>query len=230
MNDQYIWDFLFGKLKNAYGTAALMGNLYAESRLNPQALQNTYSKKLGLTGTEYTNAVDNETYTNFAEDKAGYGLAQWTYHSRKRNLLNYAKDKNTSIGDLNTQLNFLWDEIQTYGTVIQSLKTAKTIRDASDIVIERYERPANQSDAVKQARADFGQKFYDLYANHNTKKVQVTADNVNIRVGNGKQYSKLGQAQKGSIFEWVATSENDWHAIIYKKQVAWISGEFSDRR
>jgi hypothetical protein len=31
-----------------------MGNLYAESALNPKNLQNTYEKKLGLSDEEYT--------------------------------------------------------------------------------------------------------------------------------------------------------------------------------
>ena len=34
-------------------------------------------------------------------------MAQWTYWSRKQNLLNFAKSKGKSIGDLNMQLEFL---------------------------------------------------------------------------------------------------------------------------
>jgi hypothetical protein len=34
----------------------------------------------------YTAAVDNGSYTNFTHDFAGYGLAQWTYWSRKQGL------------------------------------------------------------------------------------------------------------------------------------------------
>ena len=40
------------------GVAGLMGNLYAESGLNPQNLQNTYEKRLGFTDASYTAAVD----------------------------------------------------------------------------------------------------------------------------------------------------------------------------
>lgn len=57
--EKTIWDFLYGKLGNAYGVAGLMGNLYAESALRPNNLQNTYEKKLGLSDAQYTAAVDN---------------------------------------------------------------------------------------------------------------------------------------------------------------------------
>ena len=46
-----------------------------------------------MTDEQYTAAVDNGTYTNFVNDKYGYGIFQWTYWSRKQNLLNYAKSK-----------------------------------------------------------------------------------------------------------------------------------------
>ena len=59
MNEKRIWDFLMARLGNAFGTAGLMGNLYAESALNPKNLQNTYEKKLGMTDNSYTAAVDN---------------------------------------------------------------------------------------------------------------------------------------------------------------------------
>ena len=78
-----IWDFLKSQGLNDYGIAGLMGNLYAESGLKPTNLQNTFEKKLGYTDAEYTAAVDQKLYTNFVNDSAGYGLAQWTYYSRK---------------------------------------------------------------------------------------------------------------------------------------------------
>ena len=38
-NGKYIWDFLLDRLGNPFGVAGLMGNLYAESALNPKNLQ-----------------------------------------------------------------------------------------------------------------------------------------------------------------------------------------------
>ena len=56
---------------------------------------------------QYCNAVDNGTYTNFIYDGAGWGIAQWTFWSRKEKFLQYVLSKNSSIGDLLIQLNFL---------------------------------------------------------------------------------------------------------------------------
>ena len=96
-NEELIWQYLKAQGLTDAGTAGLMGNLYAESGLKPTNLQNNYEKKLGFTDDSYTKAVDNGTYGNFVRDSAGYGLAQWTYWSRKESLLNYVKKKNKSI-------------------------------------------------------------------------------------------------------------------------------------
>ena len=164
-NEEKIWNFLTSKGLNAYGVAGLMGNLYAESALNPQNLQNTYERKLGLTDAEYTAAVDAGTYTGFVRDSAGYGLAQWTYWSRKEALLAYVKAAGASIGSLEAQLGFLFKELsEGYTSVLAVLKTATSVRQASDVVLTKYERPADQSEAVQTKRAGYGQTYYDKYA------------------------------------------------------------------
>lgn len=165
MNDKIIWDYLIQRIPNPYGVAGLMGNLWAESGFRPDNLQNTYEKKLDLTDSEYTAAVDAGTYPDFGTDRAGYGLAQWTNSTRKRNLHDFAKDAGKSIGDLGMQLDFLIHELTTgYKTVWDTLHTAASVQDASDIVLTKYERPADQSDTAKKRRAGYGLRFYDLYA------------------------------------------------------------------
>lgn len=164
-NEKRIWDYLLAKGLSAAGAAGLMGNLYAESGLNPQNLQNTYEKKLGYTDAAYTAAVDSGKYKNFIHDSAGYGLAQWTYWSRKQNMLNFARAAGKSIGDLEMQLDFLFEELSTgYKSVLSTLKTATAVRTASDSVLLDFERPADQSEAVKIKRAGYGQTYYDRYA------------------------------------------------------------------
>ncbi|NNJ28679.1 phage tail tip lysozyme [Lacrimispora defluvii] len=142
-----------------------MGNLYAESGLDPQNLQNSYEKKLGHTNASYTQAVDAGTYDNFINDKAGYGLAQWTYWSRKQNLHNFAKDAGKSIGDLQMQLDFLAKELaEGYKGVLEALRTATSVREASDCVLTKFERPADQSEKVQIKRAEYGQTYFGKYA------------------------------------------------------------------
>lgn len=86
-NERQIWDTLYAKIGNPYGAAGLMGNLYAESGLLPNNLQDSYESSLGYSDASYTGAVDSGAYTGFASDSAGYGLAQWTAQDRKENCL-----------------------------------------------------------------------------------------------------------------------------------------------
>ena len=169
-NEEKIWNYLMSKFNNPYGVAGLMGNLYAESGFRPENLQNSYEKSLKLTDIEYTTKVDNGIYTNFVKDKAGYGLAQWTYWSRKQNLLNFAKSKKKSIGDLEMQLDFLYQELQGYKSVFSTIQNAKTILEASNAVLLQFERPADQSVSVQNKRAEFGKNTYNKFAGKTTSK------------------------------------------------------------
>lgn len=160
-----IWNYFIGKGLSKAGVAGLMGNFYAESALNPKNLQQSYEKKLGHTDSSYTAAVDNGSYGNFVRDSAGYGLAQWTYWSRKQNMLNFARAAGKSIGDLEMQLDFCFKELsEGYKGVLNVLKTTKSVKTASNKVLLNYERPADTSKAVQEKRAGYAQEYYDEYA------------------------------------------------------------------
>ena len=160
-DEKKIWDFFVAKIGNAYGVAGLMGNLNAESALRSNNLQQTYETKLNYSDTTYTAAVDNGKYTNFVKDSAGYGLAQWTYYTRKQALLNYAQSQKKSIGDFEMQLNFLYKELsESYKGVLSDLKNATSVLAASNSVLTKFECPANQAEAVQKKRAEYGQRYY----------------------------------------------------------------------
>lgn len=140
-----------------------MGNLKAESAFNPKNLQNSYEKKLNYTDDTYTLAVDNGILSReaFSKDRAGYGLVQWTYWSRKQGLYDYIKGQNRSIGDLQGQLEYLIKEIKGYKTVWNTLLTAKTVEEASTMVVLQYEKPASKDSPETQAkRALYGKDIY----------------------------------------------------------------------
>lgn len=166
--ERTIWNFLIVKGLSPAGAAGLMGNLYAESGLDPQNLQNSYEKRLGFTNATYTAAVDSGSYSNFVRDSAGYGLAQWTYWSRKEALLNFARKTGASIGSLEMQLDFMIQELKGYVAVWEVLRTARTVKEASDIVLTKYERPADMGSSVKAKRASYGQAYFDAYAKTDT--------------------------------------------------------------
>lgn len=170
-NEQKIWNYFKSKGLNEFGCAGLMGNLQAESGLNSKNLQNTHERSLGYSDDRYVAAVDNGTYKNFIYDSAGFGLAQWTYWSRKKSLYEYAKSKNKSVGDLEMQLEFLYNELSTsYKSVLTTLKTATSVKDASNAVLLKFECPADQSVSVQNKRASYGQNYYNKYATNGNKE------------------------------------------------------------
>lgn len=162
-----IWDYLLAKIGNEYGVAAMMGNLEAESALRPNNLQNSYETSLGYTDDSYTAAVDSGAYTKaqFVNDEAGYGLAQWTFSSRKQGLYEMWKTGGyPSIGSIDLALDFLWYELNhSYTGVLSVLKTATSIRQASDKVLHDFENPANQSASVEAYRGSLSKKWYDKF-------------------------------------------------------------------
>lgn len=191
-NAAVIWNFLKSKGLNDFAVAGIMGNLEGESGLNPCNLQNSYNKKLNISDADYTAVVDAGAYPDFVTDKAGYGLAQWTYWSRKKALLDYAKAAGTSIGDLNMQLAFMWQELQGYKLVMGVLNSAGSIRQASDVVLHEYEKPADQSVAVEERRAAYGQTYFDRFTGSSASPfpavpflVKVIIPDLNIRKSPG---------------------------------------------
>ena len=180
-----------------------MGNLFAESGLDPKNLQNSCEKRLNYTDAEYTTAVDNGTYKNFAYDGAGYGLPQFTFPSRKEAFYKYAKDVGKSIGDLETQLLFMVKEMKKdFKSVYSALKTASDVKTASDLVLKKYEAPKDQSDAVKRKRAEYGQEYFNRFSGAGEKKGEI---NMSIMVGSAR-IDERGNASGGAAGDQKQTS------------------------
>lgn len=252
--EQTIWNTLQDAIGNAYGTAGLMGNLYAESALKPGNLQNTGNKALGMTDEQFVAAVDSGKYSadKFIHDGYGMGLAQWTYYSRKQALLNYVKAAGKSIGDLETQLAFLLKEIKGYTSVWNTLTTASSVREASNAVLTQYERPADQSEAAQAKRAGYGQTYYEKYAAASTNtptqptapstsqptacpyKVRVRINNLRIRKGPGTNYGSRGYTGSG-IFTIVEEAEGKgatrWGLLksYQPNRSGWISLDYATK-
>lgn len=161
-----IRDFLRKQGLSDFAVFGMMGNIQAESGLNSRNMENSYEKKLGFTDDTYIAAVDGGAYANFTTDRCGFGLCQWTAQNRKAGLLDLAKRRGKSIGDINIQLEWLWAELSgAYIGVLNGIKAAKSIREASDIVLTRFECPADQSERAKQNRAALGETLYAQYGN-----------------------------------------------------------------
>ena len=170
-----VWNYLFSKIKNAYGVAGLMGNLRAESGLIFNRVEILCLKRLKEHGkvysdSSYTAAIDNgkisrsEFLNPLPGKQYGYGLAQWTSPGRKAGLYDLAKTKGVSIADEENTLDYLMKELSTsYTSVLTALKTATSVKQASDIVLKRFECPPDTGASVQSIRAKYGQEYYDKF-------------------------------------------------------------------
>lgn len=171
--EEKIYNYFKEKGINDYGICGLMGNLYAESGLIPDRVEILCLKRLKENGKSYTDktytqAVDSGKITRagflnpLPNKQYGYGLAQWTSPVRKAKLYDMAKKTGVSIGDLKNSLDFLWSELTTnYTSVLSVLKTAASVKQASDIVLKKFECPADTGSAVQNTRASYGTKYYN---------------------------------------------------------------------
>lgn len=169
--EEIIWNFFKSKGLNDYACAGIVGNAYAESGCESNNLENMYQQRFGMSDNEYMSAVDNGTYTNFVHDCAGWGIFQFTYFTLKKGLLDYARQTNRSIGDINMQLEYSWILFEkSYSGMLKKLRSATSVLQASNAILLDFERPADQSVTAQQKRASLGQKFYDKYATSGNKE------------------------------------------------------------
>lgn len=140
------------------GACALMGNLQAESGLRANNAQNGRSR---LTDEEYTQAADEGTI-DFVHDSIGYGLAQWTFWSRKQKLMDFAKSRGVSVGDARMQADFCIYELQSdYKAAWDKLCGAGDLYEATARVCTQYEKPAVKN---IEARYQYAQRFHAVFA------------------------------------------------------------------
>ena len=131
---KYIRDYFVNKGLTKEQSSAIAGNLFKESSFN-------------------SNAVGDTHLPTYSE-----GLAQWR-ERRLTNLKNFANSKNKSYKDLNTQLDFLWNELNTSEKeALNYLKNSKNISEASKNFASKFERMAKYT----KDREDHSNYFYKL--------------------------------------------------------------------
>lgn len=141
------------------GAAGSMGNMKAESGMISNIAQRGTTT---LSDEQYTAAAD-AGMIDFIHDSVGYGLCQWTYYTRKAELLQFAKSNGVSVGDFQMQTKFYLKELQVYPGVAYTLSNSHDLKQCSDIVCTEFERPAynNLDDRYKFA-LEFYERFKDL--------------------------------------------------------------------
>ena len=168
-----IWNRLMTEFQNEKGVAGIMGNLYAESGCTPYACQPTRPYDVCMT------YIDNLNYHRISKNdfvyhgcsatggvastQLGFGLAQWTYYSRKDGLYDFMFNNGTDIGDLENQIAYVIQEITSNSAMDSVVRNATDINTVSNYILFNYENPDNKSLAVQEKRQGYCSDIYDNY-------------------------------------------------------------------
>lgn len=227
---QKIWNYLISKGLTPWGAAGLMGNMKAESNMIPNRVEILCLKRLKENGQTYTD----ETYTAAVDcgkisrkaflnplpgRQYGYGICQWTSPERKAGLYDLCKQRGVSIADLETQLDWMMSELAvSYKKVLNVLKSAKTVQEASDYVLCNFEQPDDCGPAVRAYRASLGQNIYNEYNKNKEEAKSMTVRVSNCGHDENNRYSG-GRAgdQSGTewyLLPWYKYSNGGWNYVL----------------
>ena len=131
------------------------------------------------------------------------------------------------------QLEYSWLLFEkNYGSMLQKLRSAISVLQASNAVLLDFERPADQSIVAQQKRASLGQKFYDKYAG---KKVETPQEAIQAKPATGDEVYTV---KSGDTLYGIASKYNTTYqelakynnianpSIIYvghKIRIPWVS-------
>lgn len=129
--------------------SGVVGNLMAESRLEPAIIQGGGMAQPGYIP---VNGV-------------GFGLAQWTFTDRQKPLLDHTtKTLGVPITDLGGQLSFIELELTgKYSSALAQLKATTDPVDAAVVFHKTYEKSADSVEQIRRNRGGNAQGVYDKY-------------------------------------------------------------------
>lgn len=229
---QTIYNALVKNGATHMGACGLIGNLQAESGLIPIRKQGDFTSDYS-TSQDYTDGVNNGSISEetFVNDSIGYGLAQWTYYTRKQAL--YTKKVNDgydSIGNLQLAIDYLLIELcNSYADVWNVLCTSDDLRTCSDKVLHDFESPKDQSESVEIERYNLGLAWTSVLSGGSSgggggdeeeeeDSIIGKTVTVNSNLLHGKKYGKSVYGQKFRRFysEYIVTAESGDFYILSK--------------
>lgn len=174
-NVSKIWNFLASKGLSPVAIAGILGNLQQESGLHPTAVN---------------------------PQSGAYGIAQWL-GPRYQALLQFAAQHHESASDLTTQLQFLWQELQSgQDGSVKVLNSQTSPSSAAEYFEQYYERGGNGPDVMMQNRMNYAQQYYNDYvqavqgsnpsANVSARQVELGPKTVNNLAAAFKQAMRNG--------------------------------------
>ena len=176
MSVEIIWDKLRAKGFSEKATAAIMGNMMAESGLIPYRIQgdfgNGYQRSLEYTAKVDKGEISREQFAYNGPGGGGYGLCQWTYFSRKLGLYDLAKKRDVSIGNQQLGIDWFYEEVQQgeYRRTWEALKSDSSIYDMVKVMLRNFEKPADQTESAVAQRTAMANQIYERCKGHPTEQ------------------------------------------------------------
>ena len=224
------------------GACAVMGNMFQESDMLPNNVEN----RCTLRDSEYTRAVDDGRISpsEFVYDKFGYGLCQWTWWSRKKELWQLANSRHVSVSDEAMQCDLCLTELaRDYSALYQQLCscTEEGLQNATEAFCRKFENP-DLGVAQMRLRYQAALQFYatavkieqaTAAANNCTGDSNTDACPINVgNVQEGEPYMEIGvpPLKKGNRGTQVAMLQAGLKAMGYYKGIInhRIDGVFGD--
>ena len=148
-NLEKILNFLMREGLTLAQASGVIGNLMAESGLNPAIIQG--------------GGTAPDTYVPVSG--VGFGLAQWTSSDRQAGLSAFAQQMGAPITDLGVQMNYLWKELSTnYASTLSSLKATNDPVQAAVVFHKGYEGSADSYAQVVANRGGNAARVYQTYS------------------------------------------------------------------
>ena len=148
------------------GALGILGNWECESGNEPYRMQGDFSAYRTLSKA-YVQALTNgsKTKAQFQNDAVGFGLAQWTYHSRKAEMYDEWKKSGKAIDDAEFQVDFAVKETKRdYPALWDFLCQTTDVFTATSRFCREWERPAVNNIDARFAAAKRIQNEIDLAA------------------------------------------------------------------
>ena len=186
MSKETIYKYLREGGLSHTGACAMMGNMYCESLLKSDNVQDG----MGYDDKTYTDAVNSGTITksSFVHDARGYGLCQWTYYTRKAELWNLTVGYSYSVSDESIQCELCIRELmRDYPSLYDYLCGDCDLYTATSRICTEYERPAvnNINDRYNKAKEydyDFAKDSDSSSGSVPTPQPPQSTDSVEITV------------------------------------------------
>lgn len=157
-----IQEYMYRRFRKAgmtvEGACAVLGQIQHEGVF--QSTNAEDSKK--IVDAIYTRQVDNGIITKqqFMFDGVGYGYAQWTFPDRKGKMYDFHRARGKSIGDSETQIDFLiWEMQHDFPNQWRLVTSSHDLAECSLQLLDKWENPDGK-DKQKPIRYASSENFY----------------------------------------------------------------------